>query len=252
VKKRIIFLILISFFLIISAFPITNSNEIPTCELVITSYTKKINPGENFTITFYLVGSGIVKTGYIIANSGRNMIFEELKFIDRYNNQVIWSKEYLNKSYVIGVYPVIPLRISVENEENITWEESGISGASINLLVQTNNSISPGNHDITITYVFQDNESNWNRASNIFTIYVNTPEEQNAWFYYLFGSIIIPIGLTTISVLGAFWVTYHFYLKDKRIVINILPKENTTSNHKQEEKKEGKKQSQNKQKAKNQ
>ena len=176
-----LFILLVCFFTILSI-PVVYSENLPDCELVTTSDATKINPGEKFQLSVFIVGSGDLEYGFLVANTDDYTFFERATFYDgNFTNPLNFSKNVNTFLF----YPITPLYDILPETKDKIWASIGIDNSKIDVDVNTNASIKSGNHFITLTYVYQDKELNWHHASKVTTFYVNTLEEQYAIPFYI-------------------------------------------------------------------
>jgi len=205
--KKITFFLVLGSFLITFFVPIVSSSEYPDCELVITCNKTKINQGENLTLEICMVGAGNVTNAFLSANADR---FTNLTGMEHADIPNVIIK--LGFNHLIAK----PLAPGFGYFGDSIWNTSGAIGAALKLFVQTNKSIPFGNHDITISYFYQDNESNWYHSSKKFSFYVNSWTEQYEIWIFFIGSILVPFIIAFIGAYVAIVLHFHRLKKSEK------------------------------------
>jgi len=208
---KIISLISISLLVLI---PIIKSTGITDGELVITSNKMKINQSETLILNIYLMGVGQVKLGFFTGATDDYSKISQMK-VGGFSNYYTFN--FTNESSSFLMLPVVPITMlspDFPDYKNL-WKAYG-KEIPIKLIVNTSCNIPYGDHDITITYFYQDNNSDWQHVSKVFTFHVNTWTESYEELIFIFGSIIIP---SILVIVGVYLASY-LHLKKKEIKEN--------------------------------
>lgn len=205
---------------LLTVIPTAIAYEQPDCEIVVFCDKAKINSGEPLRLKAYITGGGNVTFGYLCANGDRYTIFNNM--IVSYPDHVFTVSLGDEISFIsCPLLPVfqdvesIPLPLDVDIPSTI-WRASGEKYIPVQINITTDEEIPSGNHDITVSYFYQDNNSDWHHSSKVFTFYVNPTEEALAIPMFWFGSIIIPIFTSLGSAIVGAYIGFKYGLKKEK------------------------------------
>lgn len=209
---KLIFVFALLFLLSINTITV-KSEDLPDCNVVITTDKLKINPSETLTFSIYLIGGGKVKTGYLNGLSDFSSKISSFQVIKPNEETETLDMSGQNVTYFV-MYNVKPRSTIVPYISGMAYPESFNDTWDYfyyEIKVDIDENVNPGNHELAMSYVYQDTEDNWHVSSKTIQFYVNTPEEQNAGLNFVLGSILIPIVTTIVGAflgfLGAFYLS---------------------------------------------
>jgi len=205
-KRRFFKIIPIVFIIIVIISSVSVATN-PIFDIIIRSDTTKINKGESITFNLYLVGLGNVSKDYLLFYVDNNM------YVSNFTIMGFSIKSGLQNKGTNVQICVDFMKIAKQGFEDYTPEVINPLYAGIlknetyippvKVTITTDKNVSPGDHDLEIIYLFEQNGSNnWTEISKTQTFHINTDIEQNEWKGFLWN--IAQPGIGFLIALGIF------------------------------------------------
>lgn len=175
--KRLKLLIIYGLVIII-LFPTCSTATEPNFRIVACTDSTRINPGENLTISVYIIGVGNTTDNFILVYFNSDILVTDARFMGEALREGLADKGTNVQLLRWGI--TIPENIEEINPFHplhVFWGRDETS-SPFTFEVVTSQDTPSGKHDLKIIYQYKDEKGAWHSTSDILTFHITTEAEQ--------------------------------------------------------------------------